>query len=162
MMDNIFRSIKIKHKALAEEASIEILATGSTGVLSLIGDNGYPYGVPLNYVYRNHRIYLHGARRGHKIDCIGHESKACFTVIAQDEAVPEKFSTHYKSVIVFGKIRILQTEKEKKAAFMALVEHISSDFLKEGEEVVEEMWKGTAAMELVIEHMTGKVNQHDE
>ncbi len=152
----------MKHKALTKEVSVDILVTESTGVLSLIGDNGYPYGVPLNYVYQDHRLYLHGARKGHKMDCIANESKACFTVIAQDEAVPEKFSTNYKSVIVFGKVRILKTEEEKKVAFMALVKHISSDFLKEGEDVIEEMWKGTAAIVFEIEHMTGKGNQQDK
>ena len=157
----MFREMKMKHKMLSEEACINILKSQDTGVLSVIGDNGYPYGVPLNYVYQNNCIYLHGARKGHKISSIMKESKACFTIITQNEIVAKKFSTNYRSIIIFGKTRILKDEKEKKIVLMALVKHISSNFIKEGEEVIEKLCNGTSIIEFAIEHMTGKANKED-
>ena len=154
----MFRNIRLKHKILSKEDCIEILQSQDTAVLSLIGDNGYPYGVPLNYVYQDHHVYLHGAARGHKIDCITNESKACLTIIGQNQTVPHQLSTNYKSVIAFGKVRIIEDEFEKKAVFSKLVAHIAADFIKEGDEAIERLWKTTAAIEFSIEHMSGKFN----
>ena len=137
---------------------MEILQSQDTAVLSLIGDNGYPYGVPLNYVYRNGHVYLHGAIKGHKIDCIHHESKACLTIIAQNETVPHKLSTNYRSVIAFGKVSIIEDEFEKKAVFKDLVEHIAANHIQEGDDAIERLGKVTAAIVFEIEHLTGKFN----
>ena len=79
---------------------------GTSGVLALAGDNGYPYALPISYVYSDGKIYFHSAKSGHKIDAVKRCEKASFCVIAEDNIIPEEYTTYYKSVIVFGKLKI--------------------------------------------------------
>ncbi|MDE7018067.1 MAG: pyridoxamine 5'-phosphate oxidase family protein [Lachnospiraceae bacterium] len=116
----MFREMRRKKQILSNKENIELLEKGTSGVLALLGDNEYPYAVPISYVYDNSKIYFHGAKVGHKIDAIRKCSKASFCVIAQDEIIPEKYTTYFKSVIVFGKIRILEDENEIREAIERL------------------------------------------
>lgn len=112
----MFREMRRNKQLLSNNESVEILKNGTSGVLALLGDNEYPYAVPISYVYDNSKIYFHGAKSGHKIDAIRKCNKASFCVIAQDEIHPEKYTTYFKSVITFGKIRILEDENEIRQA----------------------------------------------
>ncbi len=94
----------------------EILENGSSGVLAVCGDGGYPYAVPLSYVYTGGKVIFHSAAEGHKIDAVKHNPKVSFCVIGTDEVIPEKYTTKYKSVIVFGTARIIADKDEKTAA----------------------------------------------
>ena len=91
--EGIFRPMRRKKQALSRQECEAVLKRGSSGVLALLGDGGYPYAVPLSYVYEDGRIYFHCARTGHKLDAIRKEEKASFCVIDQDRIVPEKFTT---------------------------------------------------------------------
>ena len=66
----MFRDIRRGRQALPEAESLAILERGSHGVLAVLGDGGYPYAVPLNYVYEGGAIYFHCARAGHKYDAV--------------------------------------------------------------------------------------------
>ena len=81
----MFREMRRKRQLLSDKESIEILENGTSGVLALLGDDEYPYAVPISYVYDNAKIYFHGAKTGHKIDAIRKCSKASFCVIEQDD-----------------------------------------------------------------------------
>ena len=116
----MFREMRRKKQVLSNEENIEILQKGTSGVLALLGDNEYPYAVPISYVYENSKVYFHGAKAGHKIDAIRKCSKASFCVIAQDEIFPKEYTTYFRSVIVFGKIRILEDENEIREAIEKL------------------------------------------
>lgn len=109
----MFREMRRKKQALSKEVCERILKDGKTGVLVLLGDDDYPYAVPLNYSYESGKLYFHCAKSGHKIDAVKKCSKASFCVIAQDDIVPQEFTTYFRSVIVFGKVRIVSDEKEK-------------------------------------------------
>ena len=98
----MFRDMRRKNQLLPQEEAEAILRQGTSGVLSLLGDGGYPYGVPLSYVYHNGRLYFHCAKAGHKLDAIRRERKCSFCVIAQDLVAPEKYTTLFRSVIAFG------------------------------------------------------------
>ncbi|MBQ7698100.1 MAG: pyridoxamine 5'-phosphate oxidase family protein [Paludibacteraceae bacterium] len=98
-----------KRQELSEEECEKILKKGTSGVLSILGDGGYPYGVPISYVYAEGKLYFHSAVEGHKIDAIEKNDKCSFTVIAQDEIHPDEFTTYFRSVIVFGRIRRLES-----------------------------------------------------
>ena len=100
----MFREMRRKKQILTPEKSIEILKKGTSGVLALSGDDGYPYAVPLSYVYENSMLYFHGAKEGHKIDAIRTCDKASFCVVEQDHIVPPKYTTYYRSAIAFGRI----------------------------------------------------------
>ena len=101
----MFREMRRKKQQLAPERVEEILSRRTAGTLAVLGDNGYPYAVPLSYVYHNGRIYFHCARAGHKLDAIRGCDKVSFCVIDQDEIVPAEFTTYFRSVIVFGRAR---------------------------------------------------------
>ena len=125
--------------------------------MALLGDDEYPYAVPISYVYNNSKIYFHSAKEGHKIDAIRKCSKASFCVIAQDEIFPEKYTTHFKSVIAFGKIRILEDENEIREAIERLaMKYHPTDSAENRNQEIARAWKALCMMELSVEHMTGK------
>ena len=103
----MFREMRRKKQALPPEECAEILRRGTSGVLAVLGDGGYPYAVPLSYVYDGEKIFFHCAKSGHKLDAIRQNSKVSFCVIDQDQIVPEEYTTYFRSVIVFGTARIL-------------------------------------------------------
>ena len=78
--------------------------------LALLGDNDYPYAVPISYVYHDGKLYFHSALAGHKVDAILKCDKASFCVIEKDDVQPEKYTTFFRSVIAFGRIHIIEDE----------------------------------------------------
>lgn len=108
----MFREMRRKKQELSKEECIDILQTAKTAVLGVVGDDGYPYTVPINFVYANDKIYFHGAKNGHKIDAINKCNKVSLCVVDKDDFVEEELTTYFKSVILFGKARILNTDKE--------------------------------------------------
>ena len=93
---------------LSPEECIDILQQATSGVLAVMGDGGYPYTVPLSHVYADGHLYFHSAIQGHKVDAIRNDSRCSFCVIAQDEVHPETFTTHFKSVVAFGQIHVIE------------------------------------------------------
>ena len=92
-----------KAQQLPQAEAEEILRAGSSGALALAGEEGYPYALPISYVYHGGRLYFHCAPAGHKLNAIARCPKASFCVIAQDDVVPALYTTRYRSVIAFGR-----------------------------------------------------------
>ena len=90
-------------QALCQEECEQALRRATSGVLSLISPDGFPYGVPLSYALVDGVIVFHGALEGQKIDCIRRDNRASFCVIDADDVIPEKYTTAYRSVIVKGR-----------------------------------------------------------
>jgi nitroimidazol reductase NimA-like FMN-containing flavoprotein (pyridoxamine 5'-phosphate oxidase superfamily) len=109
-----------------------MLKNGSTGVLAVLGDEEYPYTVPLNYIYEDGKIYFHCARSGHKMDAIKGHSKVSFCVIESDRIVPEIFATNYRSAIAFGKAKEVEDDAEKIAAMRLLNKKYAPSFFDAG------------------------------
>ena len=124
----MFRPMRRQAQQLSEAEALGILKGGSAGVLAVAGDDDYPYAVPLSYVYAEGRLYFHVARTGYKLDAIARNDKVSFCVIAEDELVPEEFTTRYRSVVVFGRARILTDDAEKRRPLRLLVEKYSPGF----------------------------------
>lgn len=153
----MFRDMRRNRQMLSREESIGILNQGTSGVLAVSGDEGYPYAVPLSYVYRDGRMYFHCARAGHKLDALKNTDKASFCVIAQDDVIPEKYTTCFRSVIVFGRLRILEEDREKRAAAVLLADKYAPEADQAGRDrEIEEQFDRLCILELSIEHMTGK------
>ncbi len=152
----MFREMRRKKQILSNKENMELLEKGTSGVLALLGDNGYPYAVPISYVYDNSKIYFHGAKVGHKIDAIRKCRKASFCVIDQDEIFPEKYTTYFKSVIVFGKIRILEENEIREAIERLAMKYHPTDSIENRNQEIAREWKALCMMELSVEHMTGK------
>lgn len=157
----MFREMRRNKQALSAEESIGVLERALSGVLAVTGDEDYPYAVPLSFVYDacggNGKIYFHCAMAGHKIDAIHRSSKVSFCVVDQDKIVPEEYTTYFRSVIVFGKIRVLEEEAEKLAAAKKLaVKYAPNDSESNREHTIREASTRLCMLELQIEHMTGK------
>ena len=152
----MFREMRRKKQLLPEAETIEILQSCTSGVLAVTGDNDYPYAVPLSYTYKDGKLFFHFAKEGHKLDSILRNNKVSFCVIKADDVVPQEFTTYFRSVIVFGRARILTEASEKKYALECLVEKYSPDYIAAGQSEIERDWNRVCAAELIIEHMTGK------
>ena len=153
----MFRELRRKKQLLSRSVAEDILNRKSSGVLALSGDDSYPYAVPLSYVFDGETLYFHCAKAGHKLDAIRHSEKASFCVIDKDEVVSEEYTTYFRSVIAFGRIRILEDEGEKRAALEKLALKYAPDSTQEdryGE--IQREWPHVCVLEMKIEHITGK------
>ncbi len=154
----MFRELRRKEKQMSEEETLELLKNGTEGVLATLGADGYPYTVPLNYAFHDGYIYFHCAKTGHKIDNLTHHEKVSFCVVADAAIIPEKFSTRFKSVIVFGTASEV-FEDEKAAGLLALVKRYSSEYIEEGKKYIAGDMHKTRVFKIKIEHMTGKATR---
>lgn len=152
----MFREMRLKKQQLSEEETVGILQSCTAGVLAVTGDDGYPYAVPISYAYQDGRLYFHMARSGHKLDGIRRDDRVSFCVIQMDEVQPAAFTTHYRSAIVFGRARILTEDGEKRHAMECLVRKYSPALFDEGQKEIDNDWNNLHAIEIAIEHMTGK------
>lgn len=109
-----------KNQALETRQIEEILERGTAGTLALIDEQGAPYAVPLSYVWHRGRLYFHSAREGHKVQAIRANPAASFCVIDQDQVVPERYTTYYRSVIVFGTLALVEDPALALEAIQAL------------------------------------------
>lgn len=176
-----------RHKQqLSQEECFEILERGSSGTLALLDKQGFPYAVPLSYVFVPGKateaqipesqilhpngekpasaetqdnlgsIYFHSALEGHKIDAIRNCAKASFCVIAADDVIPEKFTTAYRSVIVFGEVRVVKDDTNRKLGLELLGRKYSPNFEEAMQSEIANAFDRTAIIELKIEKITGK------
>lgn len=152
----MFREMRRKKQLLTKEETIEILKKGTSGVLALLGDDDYPYAVPLSYVYHDGKLYFHGAKAGHKIDSIKNCNKASFCVIEEDNIVEAEYTTYFRSAVAFGKIKIMDDGDEKRKAIEVLAARYMPNDKKGRLEEIEKEYKILCMIELDIEHMTGK------
>lgn len=151
-----FRPMRRFRQQLSDDESVGILKKATSGTLALLGDNGYPYAVPISYVYAEGKLYLHSALSGHKVDAIRNCDKASFCVIEQDNIHPKEFTTYFRSVIAFGRIHIVEDDVEKLSAARLLSGRYNPG---DDEGFQKELEKGFARMLAIrfdIEHLTGK------
>lgn len=162
----MFREMRRIAQQISPEECAEVLRRATSGVLGLHGDDGYPYTVPLSFVYQEGgaglgTIGFHCAKTGHKIDAIRRNGKVSFTVIDRDEVMPRERTTKYRSVIVFGRARILEDEQEMRRAANAIGDKYSRGFeelyMRETEDTIRE--GRLCCVEITIDHMTGKIGR---
>ena len=153
----MFRNVTRIKQVLSEEECIAILKSQLRGVLSVIGNNDYPYGMPLNHFYNDEdgKIYFHSGSVGHKVDAIKRNSKASFCVY--DEGIREEGSWYLtiRSVIVFGKIEIIEDREQ----VYEIARKLSYKFTNDNDYIENEIIHSgpkTLMFALVPEHITGK------
>lgn len=154
----MFRNMRRLKQEVGEEVCRKLLNTERRGVLSVIGDEGYPYAVPVDFYYdeAENRIYFHGAKAGHKIDAIRQCNKVCFTVWNDGELRDGDWAYYVTSVIVFGRAS-LPTEPEltyEKVRRLGLKYYPS---VEEVDAEIERDLSRTQLLVLEIEHMSGKL-----
>ena len=154
--DAAFRPMRRKRQQLTREESIAILQNATAGTLALLGDGGYPYAVPISYVYHDGKLFFHSALAGHKVDAIRRCDKASFCVVGQDDVQPEKYTTFYRSVIAFGRISIIEDEQEKLETARMLGNRYNPG---DDASLQKELESGLSRMLMLrfdIDHLTGK------
>ena len=170
----MFRNIRRKEKELTAEECNEILLKAEYGTLATMSIDGYPYAVPVNYVFQNGSIYFHCATVGHKLDNIAHCSNVSFNVVTDvrmfplmtdnqadnNELIFNGFDTNFNSVTVFGKASEV-FENEKMDGLCALFKKFLNDdeymkYKKVGINYIVKSLERTKLIKIDIEHMTGK------
>ena len=151
-----FRPMRRNRQQLSREECERILGRCTSGVLALTGDGGYPYAVPLSYVYADGTIIFHSAVQGHKVDAIRRDNRCSFCVIEQDEIRPAEFTTYFRSVIVFGRIQILEAADEKVQALRLLGRRYSPNDEAGLQHEIDKSLDHVMLLRLDIEHISGK------
>ena len=152
----MFREMRRKNQQMNNEEGIAVLKRATSGVLAVSGDDGYPYAVPLSYVYNEGKLYFHCAAEGHKLEAVRRCDKVSFCVIDQDEVVPEKYTTFYRSVIVFGRMHLVDDVEEMRRIAAMLAMKYSADFKDGIPEEINSSIRNMAILELTIDHITAK------
>ena len=152
----MFRPLKRIKQQLSEDECKEILLNEPRGVLSVIGDDNYPYALPINFYYdaTENKIYFHTGKEGHKLDSIKKNNKVSFCVYDKGFHKDNHWSLNIKSVIVFGKISI--TENWSRDMMVSFCKRFTDDIEYINSEI-DKFQKNTIVMCLEIEHMTGKL-----
>jgi len=154
----MFREMARPKQKLTQEECVEILKNEVRGVLSVNGDDGYPYGSPINHWYdpESGCIYFHGGMTGHKIDAMKRDSKVSFCVYDQGYREEGDWALNIKSVIVFGRVEFLTDPEEVDRVCMEL----SHKFVTDDDYIKTELWVGryrTLCFKLIPEHICGKL-----
>ena len=152
----MFRELIRKKQLLSEQETLRVLEEGKTGIVGVLGDDGYPYTVTINYVSLENKIYFHSAKKGHKVDAIAKEPKVSMTVVEKDDVVSREFTTYFRSIQLFGKAYVVEDEAERNVAFRALCEKFSGADLDRYEEIMSKEAAAAAIVRIDIEHITGK------
>ena len=153
----MFREMLRFKQQLSREECVEVLKTTLRGVLSLNGDDGYPYGVPINHYYNEEdgALYFHGGKKGHKLDAICRDSKASFCVYDDGIRQDGEWFLRFRSVIVFGRIELIEDEE----TLLEMSRRLSYKFTRDEEYISDEIKNHAAAtlmFRLVPEHISGK------
>jgi hypothetical protein len=149
------RKMRRKDKEIGTDEAIKLLAECEYGVLSTVDNDGQPYGVPLNYAYKDNCIYFHCTLTGHKIDNIDNNPKVSFCAVGDTKVLPSEFSTNYVSAVAFGVAsELLGTERYN--ALVLLLEKFSPKFMEEGKKYIEKLDKATKVIKIEIRHISGK------
>lgn len=153
----MFRAVRKKKNEISKDEAKNLLSSSRRGVLAVNGDDGYPYAIPINYLYdeENNKIIFHGAKAGHKVDSIKKNDKICFTVFGNETIMEENWAPYLQSVVVFGKCHLVENRDDT----VRLVKKFALKYYPNEDMVNEEIanfGKGVQMFEIEIEHLSGK------
>ena len=155
----MFPEMRQQKRQLSRPEAEEILANGLYGVLSMNGGDGYPYGVPLSYVYLEGSIYLHCAGAGRKLAHIRRDHRVSFCVVGEAYPLPDQFSMQYKSAMVFGRASEVAGEEKLPVLLAFLEKYSTAEYLEKGREYAVKSLEKTVVLRIEIEHLTGKARK---
>lgn len=152
----MFRAIRRKKNEIDTDAAKALLLSSRRGVLAVNG-GGYPYAIPINYVYDmdTGKIYFHGAKAGHKVDALRTRDKVCFTAYGNETVKEEAWVPFVQSVVVFGRCRLVEPGETAAALLKKLaMKYYPSEQLADDE--ITRAGKAAQMFEIEIEHLSGK------
>lgn len=153
----MFREIRNRKKETDIKTAEALLINSRIGVLAVNSDNGYPYAIPINYIYDKdaRKIYFHGAKAGHKADALRACDKVCFTVYGRETVKEEAWAPFVQSTVVFGRCRFIKEGSEAEA----LLGRLAMKYYPDEQTVREEIARAGKAVqmfEIEVEHISGK------
>lgn len=154
-----FREIRRRDRALTEHEARHILARAEHGVLSTLGADGWPYGIPVNHVLCGDALYIHCALEGHKLQNIAHEERVSFCAVASATVLPDELATLYESAIVFGRASLVTDPAERRQAFESLAIRFCGAVTPEAERTIATSGSQAAVVRIRIERITGKAHR---
>ncbi len=155
----LFHPMRRRDRELTGPEAWEILRRAEWGVLSTLGEDGWPYGVPVNHVVVEGHIYIHCAQAGHKLENLASESKVSYCAVASSEIQPAELSTNFESTVVFGRAELVTEDAEKRQALEALLVRFAPQHPAEGAEAMHKEFGRTAVLRIAPEHVTGKARR---
>lgn len=154
----MFREMRRFKQQISDAECVKLLIGQPRGILSMIGDDGYPYGIPLDHWYseKDGKLYFHCAKAGHKMDAIARCDKVSYCVMDEGFRREGEWALNIKSVVIFGRIRVVDDDEKKLEICTELSRKFTSDeeYIKKE---TESAFSRVACLELTIEHMTGKL-----
>ena len=154
----MFREMRRFKQQISADECATVLKNETRGVLSFLGDDGYPYGIPMNHYYSEEdgKLYFHGAKKGHKIDSLKRCDKVCYTVYDKGYRREGEWSLNVKSVVVFGRISLVENEEKAIDICTKLCRKFTDDedYLRRE---LENALPRVQCLELTPEHITGKL-----
>lgn len=153
----MFRTIRKKKNEISIDTAKALLQSSRRGVLAVNGDDGYPYAIPINYIYDDdaQKLYFHGARAGYKVDALRACDKVCFTVYGNETIKEEDWAPFVQSVVVFGRCHLV----ESGARATALLKRFAMKYYPSEQLVDEEIahaGKAVQIFEIEVEYLSGK------
>ena len=154
----MFREVARKKQALSLAESIEVLKSAPRGVLSVVTEDGYPYGAPINHWYNEEdgKVYFHGGKKGHKIDALKQNNKVSFVCTDGGKPSEEGWWLVFRSVVVFGKVEFVEDEEK----ILEVARAISHKFTQDDgyiEDEIKQSGRATLVFAITPEHITGKI-----
>jgi nitroimidazol reductase NimA-like FMN-containing flavoprotein (pyridoxamine 5'-phosphate oxidase superfamily) len=151
----MFRDMRRYKQQLSDEECEKILAEQPRGVLSVLGEDGYPYGLPINFLYRDGHLYFHCAKTGHKVDALKADPRASFCTYDQGYLIEGKRGLNIKSVIAFGRVAFVDDEERSLAIGRDLcLKYFDEDY---AQHELEKSGHRMQILDMTIDHMTGKL-----
>ena len=156
----MFREMRRFKQQISDEECIRILKEQPRGVLSMLGDDGYPYGIPLDHWYSedDNKLYFHCAKTGHKLDAIVNYDKVSYCVMDEGYRKEGEWALNINSVVIFGRARIVGDEEDELKHRIAV--NLCRKFTDDEDFLQKELTHAlprAAFIELTPEHMTGKL-----
>ena len=153
----MFRQVRKKANEITVSSAKALIKKSRRGILAVNGDNGYPYAIPINYLFEeeSQKIFFHGSKVGHKVDAIKKSDKVCFTVYGNEQIKEETWAPYLQSALVFGRCKLIEDEDRA----MKVLKDFAMKYYPSARMVEEEMKKAAKAtqmFEITIEHISGK------
>jgi uncharacterized protein len=154
----MFREMRRRDRELSQDDAREILARADHGVLATVGEDGWPYAVPVNHVLLGDMLYIHCALEGHKLENIAGEERVSYCAVASAQVMPEMLSTLYESAVVFGRAALVTDAEEKRKALLGLIDRFCGDGTVNKEEALRRFAE-PAVIRIHVERITGKAHR---
>ena len=145
-----------KDRKLDEQVAVSLLEHCEYAVLSTIGEDGNPYGIPISPVLEGKNLYFHCALEGTKLQNIRNHPAVCITCVGETRLVPEKFTTEYQSAIAFGTASMVEDEEEKVRILYLLCQKYAASNLDAFDREVKRSLHRTVICKIAITEWSAK------